>query len=299
MTTSGRLFQMDSDQRGSSVPAFFGPPQPELTYERTMVSIDSTDRNYSMYPSSTEYTLSLLQVFKNVVAIRLLSAEIPASFYVFSAVANTTTIYLKDGTSPYVAVTIPDGNYTLSQLCDALSAAILAATTQTYTVILNQATLKIIITSPTNDFMINTAEGSSTQIVNWGLGYFLGFNKGIYSSVSKNITAPNPGSINPYNYMILDLGGNLNMITENEIPKGYFAKVPINVCNFNYVYLTPECCSYNFARYDPPIGRLDKICIRWRFHDGRPINFNGYEHSFTLEIFTGEGKLKHPQINRI
>jgi hypothetical protein len=69
--------------------------------------------------------------------------------------------------------------------------------------------------------------------------------------------------------------------------------------DFNYIYLTPECCDYNVARFEPPLGKLEKINIKWRFHDGRLIDFNGFEHSFMLEVITGEARLKHPQINRI
>ena len=278
-----------------------GMSQPEMKFERTMVSLDSTDRDYLIYPSPSKYVYKLPTAFRNVVAIRLLSMEIPASFYIFSAAANNTTLLIKEPSSPsFVAARIADGNYTFPELAAALQLAIIAATgNSTYTVTIDSSTLKMTIANSTNEFRIDTASGALPQGLFWGLGYFLGFNKGIYVSSGKSLTGVNIANINPYNYMILDLGGNLNMIQEGDTTKGFFAKVPLNVNNFDYVYLTPECCSYNVARYDPPIARLDTIPVLWRFHDGRQINFNGFEHSFMIEIITGEGRLTHPEINRI
>jgi hypothetical protein len=278
-----------------------GMPQPELKYDRTMLSIDSVDRDYYIYPSPSKYIYKLPTAFRNVVAIRLLSMEIPASFYVFRAEANNTTLLIKEPSAPtFVKATIADGNYTFPELAAAVQDAIIAATgNTTYTVTVNPNTLKFTISNTTNEFRIDTATGALPQGLFWGLGYNLGFKKGIYVSSGKSLTGVNIGDINPYNYMILDLGGDLNMIQEGDVTKGFFAKVPLNVNNFDYVYLTPECCSYNVARYDPPIGRLDTIPVLWRFHDGTQIDFNGFEHSFMIEIITGEGRLSHPDINRL
>jgi len=40
----------------------------------------------------------------------------------------------------------------------------------------------------------------------------------------------------------------------------------------------------NRAVYSPPISKLSQLFIKFRLHDGRIIDFNGVEHSFTLEI---------------
>ena len=280
-----------------------GQPQPHLNYERTMLSIDSIDRDSSVYTSANEYSIRLRTPFKNIVEVRLLSIEVPASFYIFSAAAGNTTLLIKEtgtGWSGFRSIILPDGNYTLLELCDTLTGLFQTVTGRaTYSVSLNLNTLRITISnSDAVPFRIDTKTGALPQGVFWGLGYCLGFNKGVYASGTGTMTAPRIANINPYNYMILDLG-DLNMVQEGEIMKGYFAKVPINVQNFNYIYLTPECCDYNVAHFEPPLGKLEKINIKWRFHDGRLIDFNGFEHSFMLEIVTGEARLKHPQINRI
>jgi hypothetical protein len=278
-----------------------GMAQPEMKFEKTMVNLDSIDRDAYLYPTPSKYIYKLPTAFRNVVAIRLLSMEIPASFYIFSAGANNTTLLIKEPNAPaFVKATLADGNYTFPDLACALQAALIDATgNTTYTVSIDASTLKLTIANTLNEFRIDTETGALPQGLFWGLGYFLGLNKGVYVSSGKRLTGVRIANINPYNYMLLDLGGTLNMIQEGDTTKGFFAKVPLNVNNFDYVYLTPECCSYNVARYDPPIPRLDTIPVLWRFHDGRQIDFNGFEHSFMIEIITGEGRLSHPEINRI
>ena len=301
MNGSAALYKGSSSVGGGGAQNIIpiGMAQPDATYVRTMVSIDSIDRDYYLYPSPTQYNFKLPTAFKNVVAIRLLSMEIPMSFYVFTAEKRNTTLLIKEaGLSPFVKATIPDGNYTIPDLCFAVQDALIAATgNDTYIVSYNTSTLKINISNTNVQFRIDTQTNSLEQGLFWGLGYFLGFDKGVYSSNNKSLTGVRIMNINPYNYMILDLG-DLNMVQEGVTTKGYFTKVPLNVNNFNYVYLTPECCSYNVAKFDPPIGRLDTISVLWRFHDGTRIDFNGYNHSFMIEIITGEGRLNHPAINR-
>ena len=284
---------------GATTVSPVGMPQPDIVYQRTMVSVDSIDRDSYVFPSAGQYNFKLRTSFKNVVAIRLLSIEVPASFYIFTAANGNTSLRIKEtGVDNFVVATIPDGNYTLPDLCGAVQTAICAATgNDTYTVTLNCSTLKVTIANTMTQFRIDTATGALPQGLFWGLGYFLGFDKSVYPSTNKSLTGVRIGNINPYNYMALDLG-DLNMIQEGDKVKGYFAKVPLNVNNFCYVYLTPECCTYNIAKYEPPIGRLDTLSVKWRFHDGRIIDFNGFEHSFMIEIITGEGKLSHPAINR-
>ena len=289
MRGSGALYGTSLGHATSIIP--MGQPQPDMVYTHTMVSIDSGDRNRALYPGAGQYIFKLPNIFKNVVAIRLLGMEVPASFYAFTAAAGNTTLLVQDGSNPYVSAIIPDGNYTPVTLCSAVQVALENVTSNTsYTVTLNSNTFHATIANTSNNFIIDT----TTQ----GLGYFLGFDNGVLSSTSNALTGTQLVNVKPYNYMVLDLG-DLNMIQEGDKVKGYFAKVPLRVDNFEYNYLRPECCTYNVAKYDPPIGRLTALPILWRFHNGSKIDFNGYEHSFLLEIITGEGKLSHPQINRL
>jgi hypothetical protein len=85
---------------------------------------------------------------------------------------------------------------------------------------------------------------------------------------------------------------NLNKIDETApddrrdgIINGSFAKIPMNVDPGEFLYLL-DTASYPINRhvYSPPISKTGTLQVRFRFHDGRTVNFNNVEHSFTLEF---------------
>ena len=60
-----------------------------------------------------------------------------------------------------------------------------------------------------------------------------------------------------------------------------FAKLPIDTINLqdsrNFLLI-------NFVQYEPPIERITKLRFRFRFHDGRFVDFRGLEFNFTIEF---------------
>jgi hypothetical protein len=67
---------------------------------------------------------------------------------------------------------------------------------------------------------------------------------------------------------------------------GAFAKIPMNGNSGTVIFLLSDT-GYNPLNrtvYNPPISKLTNLIIKFRLHDGRIIDFNGVEHSFTLEL---------------
>lgn len=66
---------------------------------------------------------------------------------------------------------------------------------------------------------------------------------------------------------------------------GAFAKIPTDGNSTDFVYLT-DAAAYqvNRAVYSPPISKLTQLVVKFRLHDGRIIDFNGVENSFTIEL---------------
>jgi hypothetical protein len=64
-----------------------------------------------------------------------------------------------------------------------------------------------------------------------------------------------------------------------------FAKIQCNGNAGDYVFLT-DTGAYQLNRtvFSPPISKLTTLNIKFRLHDGRVIDFNGVENSFTLEL---------------
>jgi hypothetical protein len=70
---------------------------------------------------------------------------------------------------------------------------------------------------------------------------------------------------------------------------GCFAKIPTMTCPCEPIFYREfGCCNLNESIMSPPISQLSQLSIKWRFHDGRPVDFNNANHSFMLDIITLE-----------
>ena len=231
--------------------------------------------------------------------------------------------YTPSGGSPSTqTITIPDGNYSITTLPSFLKQNINTAFGTLSTMPLNVywspvTGIASIYSSITGDsFSLNFAAsqspncgtGQNTSLTTgWGLGYYLGFyqsnysssNTPIYTSASQvaqqsvpNITGNFVMNPSPDTYILMDIQG-LNKMDETGLDgrlagriDGAFAKVPLTNNTGEYLFFqdTSGPSPLNQRVYSPPISKLDRITVRWRRHDGRTIDFNGCEHSFTLEL---------------
>ena len=157
----------------------------------------------------------------------------------------------------------------------------------------------------------------------WGLPYYLGFQKKSYTSVndpsgvSFDYICPNNVSQNcsseivhyveaPLSftiqgdtslYMEVDKYNNYDelypynessrQMFDNNAYNGKvnsaFAKIPIKrdasySNDSRFIYLQ------NLVHYDPPIERIARLKFRFRFHDGRLVNFQNFPFDFTIEF---------------
>ena len=152
---------------------------------------------------------------------------------------------------------------------------------------------------------------------NWGLPYNLGFKKQTYTSsenangisfdykevnttdLTHYIEAPLSFNINGDNCIYLEID-KYNSYDElypyNESStKTYgnnayagkvnsaFAKIPIRSKSENS-YDSRTLYQHNIVHYDPPIERITRLKFKFRFHDGRLINFQNFPFDFSIEF---------------
>lgn len=243
-----------------------------------IVLVDSRDRNAGV-PGS--YRVFLPREYEHVVSARLLTAEIPTTFYIFTASAGNSTLYLTlDGEYIPARIVVPDGNYGSFDIQAALLDSLSESTDLAWSVTVSPTTQRITLS---NSELVNfSVDGSS------GLGKYLGF-EGVQLSEGGSLTSARVVSLNPYTYILLDIE-ELNGIDEGSIGgdgagRGAFCKIPFNTNSFEYAILDAQRGA--MPRVEVNIARLDRLRIRLRFHEtGEIIDFNGVEHSFTLEITT-------------
>jgi hypothetical protein len=250
--------------------------------------IDSRDREYDAFPSPHTYRLALPRTYYNVTEARLLTAEIPSSFYVFEASRGVTSLRIRVGGIP-TDIIVPDGNYTNSSIASMLTTFLNAAYLgKTFVVAVDQATMKLVIrcsSNPTISIDVDTTVYcDDTKVTGWGLGYYLGFDPMTVRSSSGTMVSPRVVSLNPQTYLVLDIA---ELNNADEIgQRGAFAKIPFDTNSFGYAFYDAIAQGTPPIAQVPTIPRLDRLTISFRFHDGSPINFNDVEHSFTLSITT-------------
>lgn len=258
------------------------------------VIIDSRDRDYERYPEPNEYEVRLPYSLRNVVRATLISAEIPLSFYVFRNDQFRTDWTMKlDGLER--TITIPDGNYTFDRMAQTLTDLWNDVFPEGYNihVSIDEVTHRTHIRADKQGgikpFSFDTNDVKTENETGWGLPYYLGFDRDrVYESdESGTIESKRPAVLFPETYLLMDIEG-LNFVHESG-PYGMtnarrtFAKIPTTLGDpFAYV-LWDKPITTNVVQ--PPIPELQRLRVRFRFHDGTPVRFHGIDHSFTLEIW--------------
>lgn len=125
----------------------FGTSVSQKYYEFELDSLDADS------PSDASYTQVNWPLFKiggkrplaNIAAIKILEVQIPFTFYVIESYNNS--FFLLETGHPIQGVTLPIGNYTISQIELALAAALTAASLSlfTYAVTYDSVTQKITV----------------------------------------------------------------------------------------------------------------------------------------------------------
>lgn len=271
---------------------------------RTTMLIDSRDRNYDVFPKSSQFVVELPEVLKNVVNAVLVCAEMPLSYYVFSASRGNTTLNFTVGGMPYTAV-IPDGNYTTAQMTAALKTAMDTASGGDFTVSIDPSSMKITISIFSFAFSIDTTGVTKTS--DWGLGYYLGLPRNVVTSgvnVSGEhiLVGTNVVSLNPENYLLIDIE-ELNglqqtspittrvttdpysgkQISQEDAGSGrkVFAKVTLDKESYQYNFYDR---TLTFVDIRPQVAKMERLRVSVRFHDGTLVDFNGGEWSMSLEF---------------
>jgi len=64
-----------------------------------------------------------------------------------------------------------------------------------------------------------------------------------------------------------------------------FAKIPIHPNkDKDYNFDSRAIFQHNMVQYDPPIERIARLKFKFRFHDGRLVNFQNFPFDFTIEF---------------
>jgi len=142
-----------------------------------VIMVNSLDRDQKVYPSPTQVSLQLPRVYKKVERIDIVQVKFFCGLYAISAARKNSTIVV-DVSGSALTATVPDGTYTLSQLCAAVQTTLFATTGIAFAVSFNPITGRITIAATTSfSLLFKSGMPSYAQQAysEWGLGWNLGF----------------------------------------------------------------------------------------------------------------------------
>ena len=283
--------------------------------QKKIFSVHSEDRDIGKWPSSSIFAVDPPIEYKNVVSLRLADIDLPP-LYVFSEQNQNLTLFVTYITTTKT-ITLSEGTYTGPQLATELQGRMNAAYTipgfTSFTVTYDPASFKFVFYNP-NAFSFDFTHSTSsmfTQSSQWGLGCYLGFEKKVYTAGTNvnyqvtiptnyfSIVSPLPASLvgEPYLYMELDLFNSMDELTpytmrSNQLMSAKysgkhncaFAKIPRIAIPGNPVYVSKNNFLSNLFFSDPPLERVQKFQFKFRYHDGRIVDFGQTNFSFSIEI---------------
>jgi hypothetical protein len=242
---------------------------------------------------------------EDVVGIKILEWQIPASWYVFNEVNNTFLVFETGFTQQ--TVTIPIGNYTSASIVTALTAALNAASVasgsgNTWTVTFDIRLQKLIFTSSTTDYTFRFGAGENlfingqqipTNSGNKNPRLFIGFTAGDTSSIAHVIVSPNVVNLSgpPYLYLNSSLIGPAvhGFLPEGAVNLGrgqagpQVAKIPVYTNPGGWIFgQDPQPQMYFEFNQNQVITELDFYFTLGSLTSENPLDFRG--GIFSLKI---------------
>lgn len=197
-------------------------------YDYFELSLDSQDASYSYSGTQSKLNWPVfdigggLQSLQNVVALKVISASIPFSYYVFTSQNNTFQLFELGPNATPSTITITPGNYTFSDMITELELRMSLTNSPngcTYTIVFNQSTNKFTFTSDglagTTAFNLVFDLTSDNTCPKW----FLGFNSGNNQSTLLDLTSSNVCLLSGPNYLYVN-SQKYGQLTNNVLPNG-------------------------------------------------------------------------------
>lgn len=290
------------------------PREQNYVLSRKLLTIHSEDRDVKKWPTANHFEIILPEAIKNVQSMRLVQSTMPSSFYNISEHLQNNRMDINDN-----ELVIPDGFYSPENLANRLTFDISNLTGINATVEYNSIKQKFIfhgsnITLNFNKHYVckNCPEQHPnvwTQYTKWGLGSYLGFDKTTYplpnSKTTDLIEAPyfpkldgeqviymevdkynSYDELYPYSESTSSLYNNDYAARVNAA----FAKIPLSKTPQpgcfppESIYDSRNGNLQNVSYFEPPLERVQKIKIKFRYHNGMLVDFQDMPFNFTIEF---------------
>lgn len=270
------------------------------------LNINSCFRNNYYQSSSTDFLYNLPIEIKNVSSMRLVSIEVPNSWYLFSSKKKNNIFYIVvnnnlDKSIKEYIIEIPDGNYNFENLEHYLNITYFYESEIDYPLKYikftinpnslksifeimeyecnNQYTFSLKFSLDVNQNMINTS------------GWILGFRLANYLNIEKKIVSEALFDAGGDRYIYLSINdfqynnntSNIVCFDKNILNEDIIAKIPMDNGKLSLIINDNNNALAKIRRYNGPIN-LSKIQIKLLDQFGTIINLNNMDFSMTIEL---------------
>ena len=287
---------------------------------KKLLCIDSKFRDNYYTTLSTDYTLTLPTVVKNVISMELSAIELPSTNYQITNSLGNNYFYIKHDTS-YAYIQIPDGNYNLSNMVNIITTELnkipingtfnispisgnsfFEISGNNMTVYFNREKIPTLTDSTAitdNSFNELCYDLNNNYGLVGNLGWILGFRLGEYNDIEKIIVSEGSydGWGSKYLYVIVnDFNKNVNNFcvpTYNESlgKSNVLARIsrePLSTSDFHngHVIQTKNLVDdYTFRKreYFGPVD-INKLELQIVDELGRTVDLNNMDYSMALNL---------------
>lgn len=280
------------------------------------LNLNSCFRNNYYQTNPCDFLYMLPSEIKNVTALRLVSIEIPNSWYLISKLKQNNVFEIvftipsnKDNTKCGYVIEIPDGNYDSETLQDFLNSTYFYQTSssseyfKTYLKNIKfsinhynfKTTFELINQANTIDeedikFSLKFSQGINQNIMNT-FGWIIGFRIGNYINIFESVMSEglfDAGGdryiyvcINDYQYNTNP--SNIVCFDKSILNEDVIAKIPMVNGKLSLIINDNNNSLSKVRRYNGPVN-LSRLQIKIVDHFGTVIDLNNMDFSITLEL---------------
>tara|TARA_Y100000389_G_C17436108_1_gene505635 strand:+ start:993 stop:1916 length:924 start_codon:yes stop_codon:yes gene_type:complete len=273
----------------------------DKTVKTDIICFDSRERSTNIYPDPENYEIILPTIYKNVVSVELLDACIPVSQYVIDTHNNKLDIcYSGYDSNKEQNIVIPPGNYKYGSdnisgsLANKLKELFEGIFPNTWTLSYNEINNKMTISVNLGEFTLrfndgkngdryNTREDGRNDIIyGTNIRSILGFKLANIGPVSS-VTSDYQVDLEGVKYIIFHLNDYYRIVSDNSGVMNGFAKIALNNKPIKYIE-APAMDKKIIKNFEIPIGKLQKLSVKFSTFGNKYYNFNGMEHSLTFRV---------------
>lgn len=262
------------------------------TNKTKYINIDTRFREEYNYLQTSNYNITLPERITDVKNMRVVSAEIPITFFNISSALGNNYFYVD-----LKKITIPDGNYDTTTIITTITTVFTNASITNLTCSLSGAFSKFTASSgtPTIYFAVNIDGTPDKFNFKSKLGWLLGFRNPTYK-FSTNITSEGLIDLNGPRYLYLAIEefnkGNQSSFVpalySSLLNKNIIARISLNKATHDFGKILPTNNFNGLLLSDTRsyTGKIDllKLNIQLLNENGIPINLNGMDFSCCLEV---------------